>query len=187
MRRRQSIITMLLLMSFATAVTAQERVAPLLNRTAIRRAVDAVPPPQPQTRGDWRAVTSLREGRDLVVTADGGKTTLRGGFVDADADGVTLRLENRSGTSRIDRARIDRVEARRRRAGVLGAVIGGAAAGLIASVAVVNIIQSDCGRNGCGNQVIAAWTVGVGVPIAGALLGSRIPIARNSTETIYAR
>jgi hypothetical protein len=142
-----------------------------LSSASIRRAVasaSASTPPTGAQTGRWDQVTALKPGDPLAVTSDG-RPSLEGDFLAADADGLTLRLEDGT-NARLLRSQVTEVRRAGRRGSVRNAIIGAGAGAFLGFVMGLNVALRDCGGDCRDERVLVGLSL-VGTPVAGGLLG----------------
>lgn len=190
MKSRLSFVLFVLWLTGGTAAMAQTpgSARPVFTREAITAALShvtaTIAAPQ-DPRDDWSRLRQLTK-IDIALFAQGlaGRRCRIVAVEDAALAVVDLESPNRT-TLRIPRADVSEIKQwTGRRGSPLGAVIG-AAGGLVLGFGVaIALADKQCGGS-CADERILVGVSLVGIPIAGGLLGYRLPGGNRTLTTIY--
>jgi hypothetical protein len=136
-------------------------------------------------RDDWSRLRQLTK-IDIVLFAQGlaGRTCRIVAVEDAALTVVDLESPNRT-TLRIPRTDVSEIRQwTGRRGSPLGAVIGAAGGFALGYASAVALAYKQCGGS-CADERILIGASLVGMPIAGGLLGYRLPGGNRTLTTIY--
>jgi hypothetical protein len=124
---------------------------------------------EPWTTSDWQSVRGLHPGTTVVVTVDSG-VRQSGQFVVADDTQLTIRnVLGRTQTTPRDRIAAVRT---RTRYGSVGGAVGGAVVGAAIGLPIAaNLAFGVRCQPSCGGVEAGIVLSGVGIPIAGGVLG----------------
>ena len=190
MKLRLSSALFVLWLAGDTAATAQasDPARPVFTRQAITVALShmtaTIAAPQ-DPRTDWSRLRHLTK-IDIVLFAPGlaGRRCRIVGVDDASLTVVDLESPNRP-TLRIARTDVSEIrQSTGRRGSLLGAVIGAAGGFALGFVSAVALADKQCGGS-CADERILVGAALVGLPIAGGLLGYRLPGGYRTLTTIY--
>jgi len=162
------------------AFTRQSITAALSHTTATTAA------PQ-DSRDDWSRLRQLTK-IDIVLFAQGlaGRNCRIVAVEDAALTVVDLDSQNGT-TLRIPRTDVSEVRQwTGRRGSPLGAVIGAAGGFALGLVSAVALAEKQCGGS-CADERILIGAALVGMPVAGGLLGYRLPGGNRMLTTIYVK
>jgi hypothetical protein len=173
----------------AAIAQAPERARPAFTREAITAALPEAAPAiaATQPRDDWSRLGQLTTTE--IVLFGAGLAGRRCRLVTVDETAMTVvDLESPNhATLRIPRADVTEIrQSTRRRGSPLGAVIGAAGGFLIGYVSAVALAQKECGGS-CTDEKILIGVSLVGLPVAGGLLGYRLPGGGRRLTTVYLR
>jgi len=192
MKPRLSFALFVLWLAGGTAAMAQApgSARPVFTRQAITAAlshVTATIAAAQDPRDDWSRLRQLTK-IDIVLFAQGlaGRRCRVVAVEDVALTVVDLESPNRA-TLRIPRTDVSEIRQwTGRRGSLLGAVIGAAGGFALGYVSAVALAQSDkpCGGS-CADEKILIGASLVGMPIAGGLLGYRLPGGNRTLTTIY--
>jgi hypothetical protein len=190
MELRPSFALFVLWLAAGTAAMAQapDRAQPVFTRQAITAALSHVTATiaAPQgSRDDWSQLRQLTKS-DIVLFAQGlaGRRCRIVAVDDGALTVVDLESPNRT-TLRIPR--LDVSEIRKwtgRRGSLLGAVIGAAGGLVLGFGSAIALADKQCGES-CRDERVLVGASLVGMPIAGGLLGYRLPGGNRTLTTIY--
>ena len=190
MERRPSFALFVLWLAAGTAAMAQapDRAQPVFTRQAITAALlhvtATIAAPQ-GSRDDWSHLRQLKKS-DIVLFAQG-IAGRRCRIVDVDDTALTvLDLESPNRTTlRIPRLEVSEIRKwTGRRGSLLGAVIGAAGGLVLGFGSAIALADKQCGGSCTDERVLIGASL-VGMPIAGGLLGYRLPGGNRTLTTIY--
>ena len=190
MKLRLSSALFVLWLAGDTAAMAQasDSARPVFTRQAITAALShmtaTIAAPQ-DPRYDWSRLRQLTK-IDIVLFAQGlaGRRCRIVAVDDAALTVVDLESPNRT-TLRIPRTDVSEIrQSTGRRGSLLGAVIGAAGGFALGFVSAVALADKPCGGS-CADERILVGAALVGMPIAGGLLGYRLPGGNRTLTTIY--
>ena len=192
MKPRLSFALFVLWLAGGTAAMAQApgSVRSIFTRQAITAALShttvMIAAPQ-DPRYDWSRLRQLTQ-IDIVLFAQGlaGRRCRIVAVDDAALTVVDLESPNRT-TLRILRTDVSEIRQwTGRRGSLLGAVIGAAGGLALGYVSAIGLAYKQCGGS-CADEKILIGASLVGMPIAGGLLGYRLPGGNRTLTTIYLR
>jgi hypothetical protein len=138
-------------------------------------------------RDDWSRLRQLTK-IEIVLFAQGlaGRHCRIVAVEDAALTVVDLNSQNRT-TLRIPRTDVSEIKQwTGRRGSALGAVIGAAGGFALGFLSAVALADKPCGGS-CADERILVGAALVGMPVAGGLLGYRLPGGNRTLTTIYIR
>jgi hypothetical protein len=174
----------------AAMAQAPDSARPVFTRQAITAALSHATTTiavAQDPRSDWSRLRQLTKN-EIVLVAQGlaGRRCRIVAVDDAALTVMDLESQNRT-TLRIPRTDVSEIRQwTGRRGSLLGAVIGAAGGFALGYVSAVALAQSDkpCGGS-CADEKTLIGASLVGMPIAGGLLGYRLPGGNRTLTTIY--
>jgi hypothetical protein len=190
MKPRLSFALLVLWLAGGTAAMAQApgSARPVFTRQAITEALSHGPATiaaAQDPRDDWSRLRQLTKV-DIVLFTQGlaGRRCRIVAVEDAALTVVDLESPNRT-TLRIPRTDVSEIRQwTGRRGSPLGAVIGAAGGFALGYVSFIALSDKQCGGS-CADERILVGAALVGMPIAGGLLGYRLPGGNRRLTTIY--
>jgi len=132
----------------------------------------------------WAVIRTLRPGTPIVIATDV-FTNARVLFSNADASTLTIRLSQSGSEQTIARAAIREIDVITTTSSVHGPVIGAVGGFLAGMYAFAGIALSDKPCGDCTVEKVGAWSLLLGLPIGGAVLGYQA--TRRTTQKVLYR